>query len=289
MVSFSLLLAGFVPTLALAATMSTTRSAVHTRGGHYKLFGSAPSRACGEHVRFSGAPSGASSTSSPLPYETVSFSSKPTGAVSTSREAVHTTTTRAALATSADKTTTSATTTRLATSSAGSATISSKAVASTTSSAAGASSSNSGTFADAVLAAHNEWRAQYGSPAVAWDAEMAANAATYIDACNFQHSSSGYAENLAFSWQETTMAQDGVDMWMEEAANYDYSDPTSTAKGETGHFMNVVWASTTRIGCAEKYCSSLTGVPYDNASGTIFICDYVGGVGGPEENIGEKQ
>ena len=56
-------------------------------------------------------------------------------------------------------------------------------------------------------------------------------------------------------------------LWMDEAADYDYA---SGDIGTAGHYTQVVWRASVRIGCAIVDCPALT---YHNT----VICDYAPG------------
>jgi hypothetical protein len=116
--------------------------------------------------------------------------------------------------------------------------------------------------------AHNEKRCLHGSPAVVWDADVAASARAWAGQCKFEHSSgSGNGENLAWmSGSSAPPASRSVQMWYDEISDYDYSNPGFS--GATGHFTQVVWKDSTRIGC---------GVCDDTARGRYIVtCQYAG-------------
>ena len=56
-----------------------------------------------------------------------------------------------------------------------------------------------------------------------------------------------FTENLAAGTGTFTVT-DGINSWMDEAADYDPEDP------QPSHFTQVVWKSTTNVGCAFITC-----------------------------------
>lgn len=76
--------------------------------------------------------------------------------------------------------------------------------------------------------------------------------------CDLQHSGGEYGENLfegggdGFGFN----ARDAVDAWVGEQQFYDY-DSNSCAEGEQcGHYTQVVWRDSVRLGCARVECSN---------------------------------
>uniref|UniRef100_A0A0E0LGN5 SCP domain-containing protein n=1 Tax=Oryza punctata TaxID=4537 RepID=A0A0E0LGN5_ORYPU len=126
------------------------------------------------------------------------------------------------------------------------------------------------------LDAHNAARRGegVGLPDVVWNTTLEAFAQSVVAAsagtCNLRHSSnSGYGENLYWGPAgKAWTAADAVSNWMEEKAFYVYSSNTCT-KGsdliECGHYTQIVWRSTTSIGCARAVC---------NNGDVIISCNY---------------
>jgi len=119
---------------------------------------------------------------------------------------------------------------------------------------------------------HNVVRAEVGVPGLTWDPTIAATAQAYAAKCVFQHSgTAGLGENLAaYAPPGGHTAKSPVDDWESEKANYDYASNTCASGQVCGHYTQVVWRDSVRIGCAIVDCPALT---YHNT----VICDYAPG------------
>ncbi|XP_012072762.2 LOW QUALITY PROTEIN: pathogenesis-related protein 1 [Jatropha curcas] len=122
------------------------------------------------------------------------------------------------------------------------------------------------------LDAHNQARTAVGVGPLSWDDTVAAYAQNYASTrrrqragdCNLVHSGGPYGENLAWSSAELS-GTDAVKMWVDEKAYYDY-DSNSCSPGQMcGHYTQVVWSSSVRVGCAKVRCSN---------GGTFITCNY---------------
>ena len=144
---------------------------------------------------------------------------------------------------------------------------------------------------DAFVAAHNQARSgpltpppAPALPPVSWDAILADSVYNYAIRCqgmngllshNANRSSdyqalggSGYVgENIYGSSGSGATPDDAVSLWMSEASSYDYA---SGNIGSAGHYTQIVWRDSVRIGCAIVDCPALT---YHNT----VICDYAPG------------
>ena len=155
------------------------------------------------------------------------------------------------------------------------------------SAAAKSSSTDLRTFVDA----HNAVRAGVQKPAgytgpwtpippVTWSNELAATAQAWADhlrdtnKCGLIHSDARLGENLA-GGKDLDIAH-AVKMWADEGEHYSYS-PQYEFEIPTGHYTQVVWRNTQKVGCALHDCP---GLQY----GSSIVCDY-----GPGGNFnGEK-
>lgn len=115
-----------------------------------------------------------------------------------------------------------------------------------------------------ALAIHNQLRAKHNSPALKWDQKLADYAENYATHCNFKHSHGEYGENLAAGYPSISHAIQG---WYNENIDYAYNKPQFSSN--TGHFTQLVWKSTTKLGCALIHCDGKNGTP-----GDYLVCEY---------------
>lgn len=115
-----------------------------------------------------------------------------------------------------------------------------------------------------ILAAHNQYRQLHHAPNLMWDETLANYAENYASRCKFQHSRGRYGENLAAGYPSPAVA---VKVWYNENVNYSYEDPGFSSR--TGHFTQVVWKSTRKIGCGYVDCDGKNGTP-----GMYLVCEY---------------
>lgn len=128
-----------------------------------------------------------------------------------------------------------------------------------------------------MTAAHNAARANVNPPAaspippLAWSGPIAAVAQAYAENCVWEHSMGEYGENLYASAGQETTPQDVVDSWVSEVADYDYG--SNGCSGVCGHYTQVVWADSAKLGCGVANCS--TGSPFDGfPDWQIWVCNY---------------
>nr|WAU86940.1 birch protein [Betula platyphylla] len=117
------------------------------------------------------------------------------------------------------------------------------------------------------LKAHNDARAAVGVAPLTWDNKVAAYAKDYankrIGDCNLVHSGGPYGENLTSSADLSGTAT--VKMWVDEKADYNYNSNSCAAGKVCGHYTQVVWRNSVRLGCAKVRC---------NSGGTFIGCNY---------------
>ncbi|HXU81676.1 MAG TPA: CAP domain-containing protein [Polyangia bacterium] len=122
---------------------------------------------------------------------------------------------------------------------------------------------------------HNQVRAGIPVPPLTWDPSVAATAAAYATECMFEHSGTkGVGENLAAYSGSGEKASAPVDDWAGEAADYDYAS-NSCAQGKTcGHYTQLVWKTSQRLGCAVQACSQNSPFGSRFPNWELWICQY---------------
>jgi len=129
-------------------------------------------------------------------------------------------------------------------------------------------------FAQAFVDAHNDARdrpeptPEPALPDLTWDEDLATIAADWAAACVFEHSTGETGENLAAYSYEVEPAE-VVDGWFSEIAYYDYASNSCEAGQACGHYTQVVWRDTLRVGCAVQACD-LEGF----GRGDFWVCEY---------------
>jgi uncharacterized protein YkwD len=136
------------------------------------------------------------------------------------------------------------------------------------SSASNSSDNVSSDDISAYLSAHNTVRTQHGADPLTWSDDLSAKAQQWADGCVFKHSGGSlgpFGENLAAGTGSFTIA-DAVGLWNAEVSQYDSNNPVPS------HFTQVVWKSTTQVGCAVQSCSGIFDASYGPAQ--YYVCEY---------------
>ncbi|QRV75927.1 cysteine-rich Secretory family protein [Ceratobasidium sp. AG-Ba] len=115
------------------------------------------------------------------------------------------------------------------------------------------------------LDAHNNERAAHGASLLTWDDGLSASAADWANQCKFEHSQSG--QNLAAGTGNPTPAT-AVGWWNDERGDYDPGNP------QYSHWTQVVWKSSSRLGCAMASCAPGTIFPDEYGVTSYFVCHY---------------
>ncbi|CAD5227963.1 unnamed protein product [Bursaphelenchus okinawaensis] len=113
-----------------------------------------------------------------------------------------------------------------------------------------------------------------------YDATVEASAQAWANNCTFEHNGYAGGQNLyavsASDGNYTELLQNSVNSWYSEIANFNISnvndfevDPNLV----TGHFTQVIWATSYLVGCGITQCATFTNMDgYDN--GYIVVCNY---------------
>ena len=124
-----------------------------------------------------------------------------------------------------------------------------------------------------ITAAHNRVREPLGLPPLAWSPELARFAQAWADklrrgGCRLQHrprsgtDAQRYGENIYSASGQTPGVADVVDAWAEERKDYDARK--NRCRGVCGHYTQIVWRASQRLGCAMATCGDTE----------VWVCNY---------------
>jgi len=161
-----------------------------------------------------------------------------------------------------------------------------------------------------TLDLHNSFRAQVaagkvaGQPAaksmpnLVWDAALANKAKAWAERCAIGHSD-GMNNGLGYQWVGENMAwgtmnsdinsdasaqsviKQGFDGWSGESKNFAF--PKTCKQGQCGHYTQLVWAKSQKVGCGVAQCGSIGGWQVSGFSKFyMLVCNY--GPGGNWNN-----
>ena len=132
-----------------------------------------------------------------------------------------------------------------------------------------------------MLDAHNVFRKEVGVPPLTWSDELAKYAQAWVNElvnnreCSMQHRPHDenskwnlkYGENIysggGTNWVPTVL--DAVGAWGSEKKNFDFTNKVCKSNGICGHYTQIIWKTTTQVGCATVKC------PDGNV---IIVCNY---------------
>ena len=121
--------------------------------------------------------------------------------------------------------------------------------------------------ADQFIAEHNRARAKHCAAPLTWSPKLATVAQQWANSlrdtgCKFGHSGGQYGENLAAGTTGALPPSAVVAMWYDEVKGYSFQQPGFSM--QTGHFTQVVWRSTSQVGCGMAQCKG----------NDIWVCEY---------------
>ena len=128
------------------------------------------------------------------------------------------------------------------------------------------------------LKSHNDKRCLHGSSPLDWDEKLSKQSQEYAEKCEWKHSGmDGVGENLAMyaSSSKSALLRDNpaktsMEGWYDrELPKYDFNNPGFASA--TGHFTQVVWKSTTKVGCGVALCPAGSVSRYQSV---YTVCQY---------------
>ncbi|XP_007125871.1 GLIPR1-like protein 1 [Physeter macrocephalus] len=140
------------------------------------------------------------------------------------------------------------------------------------------------TFIDEAVKAHNEARGRVQPTAasmkhMSWDEGLAKTAKAWANKCKFGHNpclSKSHqchptfqfvGENIWLGALIIFTPKSAVDFWYNETEFYDFNHLSCSKT--CGHYTQVVWANSYKVGCAITICPKL-----GRSDTAIFVCDY---------------
>lgn len=126
-----------------------------------------------------------------------------------------------------------------------------------------------------ITAAHNAIRCRTRRPSgevlppLSWSAALAGEAQAYADAlaangCNLQHSNTEHGENL-FGGSGHNTPVEVVERWAAEQRCFSHAKFPGCCSCTCGHYTQLVWADTQRLGCGMASCAS---------GAEVWVCNY---------------
>ncbi|XP_051164451.1 venom allergen 3-like isoform X1 [Leptopilina boulardi] len=152
-----------------------------------------------------------------------------------------------------------------------------------------------------IVRIHNEYRQRVASgqerrgrpgpqprarnmPNMVWDRELATVAQRWANQCKFEHDTCrrvrrfNVGQNIATAWttgSNPSSIRDLITMWYDEVALFNRNEVERYVfRLETGHYTQMVWATSINIGCG--YVNHMVG----NRNTVLLVCNY-----GPGGNI----
>jgi pathogenesis-related protein 1 len=121
-----------------------------------------------------------------------------------------------------------------------------------------------------LLTLHNQSRTEVGVSGLSWSSDAAAYIQNWVDqlaatSCNLQHRQPNqYGENL-FMGSMGYGVGDAVKAWDNEKKAYNGAPISPNNFSGIGHYTQMVWRSTTQVGCAKASCNGMViiGCNYD--------------------------
>lgn len=142
-----------------------------------------------------------------------------------------------------------------------------------------------------ILQLHNKLRGQVYPTAsnmeyMVWDDELERSATHWAEACQWEHGPKdllmSIGQNLAVHWGRYRSPANHVQAWYDEVKDYTYPYqhecnpwcPDRCSGPMCTHYTQLVWATTSRVGCAVHVCPRMNvwGEIWENA--VYLVCNY---------------
>ncbi|XP_068189427.1 peptidase inhibitor 16-like [Antennarius striatus] len=125
---------------------------------------------------------------------------------------------------------------------------------------------------------HNHYRGLVSPTASAmlplrWDPNLKLISEGYAAKCIWNHNPEleDTGENL-FAGTGPLDLREALEKWFLEHLDYDFNNNSCDEEKMCGHYTQMVWADTHRVGCAFHLCSSMEGLDWERVS--FLVCNY---------------
>ncbi|NXK98721.1 GLIP1 protein, partial [Formicarius rufipectus] len=145
-------------------------------------------------------------------------------------------------------------------------------------------------FIEECVQTHNKFRSEVNPPAsnmlyMSWDPDLAKTAKGWVKKCQFRHNIylrekgrvhpkfTSVGENLWTGSLSAFTVKGAITSWHSEVEFYTYD--THKCRKVCGHYTQIVWAKSYKVGCAVHFCPRVKYSSLTNAA--HFICNYAPG------------
>ncbi|KAM9343016.1 uncharacterized protein KZ484_015644 [Pholidichthys leucotaenia] len=129
-----------------------------------------------------------------------------------------------------------------------------------------------------IVELHNHYRGQVSPSASAmlplkWDPNLKVLAESYAAKCVWNHNPelTDTGENL-FAGTGPLNLGEALEKWFLEHLDYNYHNNSCDEDKMCGHYTQMVWADTHRVGCAFHLCNTMEGLDWERVS--FLVCNY---------------
>ncbi len=143
-------------------------------------------------------------------------------------------------------------------------------------SSGGNNNASGGSYQSIMLNIHNQTRSKHGLDPLTWSDALARSAQAYANelssrGCPLVHSDSDYGENLYREWTSREIVFNpagAANWWADEEKFYNYNSNSCKAGEQCGHYTQIVWDTTKRVGCGVSTCSA------SGKNTQMWVCHY---------------
>nr|XP_015197976.1 PREDICTED: peptidase inhibitor 16-like [Lepisosteus oculatus] len=130
-----------------------------------------------------------------------------------------------------------------------------------------------------IVDLHNQMRSMVSPRAsnmrgMSWGQDLETVATQYAAQCIWEHNldiQSVFGENLYVGTGSFNLSK-AVWRWFQEHEDYTYSTNECSVSKMCGHYTQLVWAESSRVGCGTHLCDEVKGLGFKGA--TVLVCNY---------------